>query len=208
VSIPFFPPGPQSVMPQPGAMPQSGIGSQLAAAVQALPLRRLGLAMRFQVVVAGAHGMSLGHWTSCEGLKVDFTFDKVREGGDCASNYVLPKTVDYPNVTLKRAVEFPYSNVVQNWLSTIAAAWQVGDVSAIGSPIIITLLDAFQIPTTPAAEWILEDAFPVSWTGPSMGAKTSDLASESLVLQHSGFLGTSALAAAGIGAATTPGASL
>jgi phage tail-like protein len=200
MSTPFFA---QNAIPQSGGMPQSGVVSQLGAAVQALPLRRLGLAMRFQVMVAGAHGMSLGHWTSCEGLKVEFKYDQVREGGDYASTYVMPKTVEYTNVTLKRAVEYPYSLIVQHWLGEVAAAWQTGDVSLIGSPVIITLLDAFQIPTIPAAEWILADAFPVSWTGPSMGAKSSDVATETLVLEHNGFLGESSQALAGLGAASS-----
>lgn len=214
MSTPFFAPGQLGAMAQPGGMPQTGgmpqsnLGSALGAAIQSLPLRKLGLAMRFQVVVAGAAGMSLGHWTSCEGLKVEFKYDAIREGGDCSSTHVLPKSVDYSSVTLKRAVEFPYSLVVQQWLSSVADAWQAGDVSLIGSPIVITLLDAFQVPTNPAAEWILADAFPVSWTGPSMGAKSSDVASETLVLQHSGFLGTDAATSAGVGAASTLGAVL
>jgi phage tail-like protein len=220
MSTPFFAPGQQSAMlqpggmppsggmPQPGGMPQSSLASAVGAAIQSLPLRRLGLAMRFQVVVAGVAGMSLGHWTSCEGLKVEFKYDSIREGGDCTSTHVLPKTVDYTTITLKRAVEFPYSGIVQQWLSSVADAWQAGDVSLIGAPIIITLLDAFQVPTNPAAEWILANAFPVQWIGPSMGAKSSDVATETLVLQHDGFLGTDALSSAGIGAASTLGAVL
>jgi phage tail-like protein len=205
MSTPPFAPGPQGVAPQQGALPQAGPLSAAGSALQAVPLRRLGLSMRFQVVVGAGSGMSLGHWTSCEGLKVNFNFDTFFEGGDYATPHVLLKAVEFPNVTLKRAVEQPYSTTVQDWLGMVAAAWQVGDTSLIGQPVVITLLDAFQLPSNPAAEWVLSDAFPVSWTGPSMAAKSNDVATEILVLRHSGFLGSTPSTVAATGTAGPQG---
>jgi phage tail-like protein len=191
---------------QQAAGPQADPVSAAGSALPNLPLRRLGLSMRFQVVVgSGGGAMSLGHWTSCEGLKVEFKCDPFFEGGDYATPHLLLKNVEYAQVTLKRAVEQPYSATVQDWLGMVAAAWQAGDTSLIGQPVVISLLDAFQLPANPAAEWVLTDAFPVSWAGPSMTAKSTDVATETLVLRHSGFLGnTPSASTGGAGAMGSP----
>ncbi len=153
------------------------------------PFRKLGLAMRFKVVVEGLPESSLGLWTSCEGLKVEFKFDAIRSGGDYTNTHVLPTYVNYSPITLKRAVEHPHSDTVQTWLRQTAAQWQ-GDGSAavVGKIVTIALLDVTQDDKAPAAYWTLANAFPVSWTGPSLSAKSSEIATETLVLEHDGFL--------------------
>lgn len=148
--------------------------------------RRLGLAMRFHVRID--LGFDLGHWTSCEGLKVEFKYDTFRQGGDYSTSHVLPQYVSYAPVTLKRAVESPYSATVQQWLSLVAEEWQSGGPPGIGKDVTITLLDIYQSMETYAARWVLAGAFPVSWSGPSLSAKSSEIATETLVLEHSGFL--------------------
>lgn len=161
-----------------------------ARSVAAKPFRKLGLAMRFKVVVEGAGlpGLKLGFWTSCEGLKVEFKYDTVRSGGDYTNTHVLPQYVNYSPITLKRAVEGPWSEAVKAWLQDTAAAWQAGDISRIGKTVTIALLDVTQDEEDPAAFWTLTNAFPASWTGPSMSARSSEIATETLVLEHDGFL--------------------
>ena len=177
-----------SVAPLPSsALPLAGnlAGSAASAAQSGLSgvssFPGVALAMRFQVTV---DGYELGKWTSCEGLKVSFTTESVRSGGDYATLHALPQAITYDQVTLKRAVEREEYQKVQQWLRSVAAMWQTGE-EVNGTSVTITLLDATQIL---AATWELQDAFPVSWTGPSMSATSGDVASETLVLQHSGFL--------------------
>lgn len=178
------------------ASPATG-GSAASTAVSAarsaatLPFRKLGLAMRFKVMVEGVAmpSLNLGLWTACEGLKVEFKFDAVRSGGDYANTHVLPQYVSYTPITLKRSVENPWSDAVQIWLRETAAEWQGGgDVTMIGKTVTIALLDVSLNEEDPAAYWTLANAFPASWTGPSMSAKSGDVATETLVLEHDGFL--------------------
>lgn len=148
---------------------------------------RIGLAMRFHVEVTGL-GLDLGDWSTCDGLRVDFKFDLVRSGGEYTAAHVLPQVVSYSPVTLKRAVLKPYSDSLRTWLQSIATQWQnaEGEVN-VGTVVAISLLDVYQ--DTPAATWELQKAFPSSWSGPSMNAKSGDVAMETLVLEHDGFLG-------------------
>jgi phage tail-like protein len=180
---------PQVATPASVGSAASTAGSAARSAAT-LPFRKLGLAMRFKVVVEGVGipGLKLGLWTSCEGLKVEFKYDTVRSGGDYTNKHVLPQHVNYSPITLKRAVEGPWSEAVKAWLQDTAAAWQAGDISRIGRPVTISLLDVTQNEEDPAAYWTLANAFPASWTGPSMSAKSSDIATETLVLEHDGFL--------------------
>jgi phage tail-like protein len=52
----------------------------------------------------------------------------------------------------------------------------------------ISLLDVYQDTAMPAATWQLQSAFPSSWSGPSLNAKSGDVAMETLTLEHDGFL--------------------
>jgi len=193
VSISDFGSAAQIAMPQlatpaaPGSL-VSGLVS--AARGGAKPFRNLGLAMRFKVDVIGlGEGVSLGHWTSCEGLKVEFKFEPVRSGGDYGTTHLLPLYVNYPAITLKRAVERPYSGDVQKWLRQVAAQVRDGgDLSAVARTVTIDLLDVYLDPDKPAYSWALANAVPVAWSGPSMNVKASEIASETLVLEHEGFL--------------------
>jgi len=168
------------------------LGSSLVSAARggAKPFRNLGLAMRFKVDVTGlGESLSLGHWTSCEGLKVEFKYEPVRAGGDYGRTHVLPQYVSYSPITLKRAIEKPFSDSVQTWLYEVAAQWQEGDdLSAIGKSVTIDLLDVYQDPDNPAYSWELINAFPIAWSGPTLSAKSSEIATETLVLEHDGFL--------------------
>ena len=153
---------------------------------EASKFSRVGLAMRFNVKVVEL-GLDLGDWVSCDGLRVDFRFETVRGGGEYTSTHVLPLNVNYSAVTLKRPVLKPYSDSLQTWLKSVATQWQnaQGEVAS-GTSVTIDLLDVYL--DLPAAHWQLQNAFPASWAGPSLNAKSGDVAMETLVLEHSGFL--------------------
>jgi phage tail-like protein len=195
VSLSDFASAAQIAMPQVASPAVAGsAGSAAASAGRSLmsgvsEFRRIGLAMRFHVKVTGL-GLDLGDWISCDGLKVDFKFESIRSGGDCASTHVLPQVISYTPVTLKRAVLKPYSDSVQAWLASIATQWRSADGEYDPSTTVtISLLDVYQNPDLPAGTWTLQKAFPSSWSGPSLNAKSTDVAMETLVIEHDGFLG-------------------
>lgn len=168
-----------------GTLVASGVsaGRSRLSGVSQFP--RVGLAMRFQVLVD--HEYDLGHWTSCEGLKVEFKFESVRSGGDYGKTHILPQFVSFGPVTLKRAVEAGQYEKVRQWLRDVARQWVYGKGEPVtGTTVTIIVLDVYQ---QQAAQWQLQNAFPVSWSGPSLSAKSGDIASETLVLEHDGFLG-------------------
>ncbi len=190
MSISDFASAAQIAVPQlattaaPGSVVESLVSAGRSRLSGVSQFRQLGLAMRFQVEISNA--FDLGQWTSCEGLRVEFKYEEVRSGGDYASSHVLPLAVSFSQVTLRRAVESPYSDTVQDWLREVAMEWQEGTGEPeIGSTVTITMLDVYQ---NTAATWQLQGAFPVSWSGPSMSAKSSEIGSETLVLEHKGFL--------------------
>jgi phage tail-like protein len=174
-----------------GSAASTAVSAGRSLASELTQFRHLGLAMRFKVEVSdlGLPGMDLGNWTACEGLKVDFKYDSIRSGGDYATSHILPQVIVFGPVTLRRAVESPYSKTVQLWLSRVAAQWQAGTGEPnLGTTVTITMFDVYQNPEAPAASWQLQNAFPVSWAGPSMSAKGGEIAMETLVLEHDGFL--------------------
>lgn len=145
----------------------------------------IGLSMRFKVTVSN-YG-TLGHWTSCDGLKVDFKYEEVRSGGDYSSTHILPQSVVFAPVTLKRAVEAVYTDQVRAWLMTMYMLWNTepGEFKS-ENTVTIELFDVYQL--HPVATWMLEGAYPVSWSGPQMSAKANEVATETLVIEHDGFL--------------------
>ncbi len=178
---------PQMATPAaPGSMVESLVSAGRSLASDVAKFRHLGLAMRFKVV---ADGINLGKWTSCDGLKVEFKYDAVRSGGNYSDTSILPTFVSFSPVTLKRAVEFEYSQRVLLWLSQVAVEWQNGTgIPDIGTTVTISLLDVYQNEEAPAMSWQLRKAFPVAWSGPSLSAKSTEIATETLVLEHDGFL--------------------
>jgi phage tail-like protein len=180
-------------MPDLGSMASMSAASSAVSAARSVPsmfsgFRKLGVAMRFTVKIGEPVDKiySLGDWTSCEGLKVDFKFDEIRSGGSYASSNVLPQSVVYSPVTLRRAVEHKTSDTVQSWLREVAAEWDGGSGRPYqGKTVVIELHDVTGVPV---AKWQLSEAFPVSWSGPTLSAKSGDVATENLVLAHAGFL--------------------
>ena len=153
--------------------------------------RYFGLAMRFAVTFSSGDGtQSLGEWSACKGLKVEFKSEAVKRGGEYGYEYKLPTQVTYGPVTLERAMEQSTSQQLQTWLGNLVQNWMnSADIEGVKSPpagnVTIRLLDMHQ---NVVAGWTLRNAFPVSWSGPTLDAKGSTVAIESLTLEHQGFL--------------------
>jgi phage tail-like protein len=135
----------------------------------------LGLETRFKVVV---DGVDLGGWHSCTGLSVNFNLEAIPEGGENGYKHWLPGHVDYPKITLKRAMSADDAPKVQQWLSSKVDTFDGGTAQ-------ITLLDSRG---TPVFEWSLRNVHPSQWKGPDLNAGSLNVALETLELAHEGFL--------------------
>lgn len=142
----------------------------------------LGLQMRFKVTV---DGLSLGYWSSCKGISMKFNAKAVHGNVYDSFDYI-PERVEYPDVTLARAMNKTDSPKVWKWLADCRRQWygpEPGDWS--GKTAVIELFDSqYKLVT----QWSLVNVYPREWRGPDLDAGGSAIALEVLVLAHEGFL--------------------
>ncbi|HEX5406195.1 MAG TPA: phage tail protein [Pseudonocardiaceae bacterium] len=143
------------------------------------------LAMRFAVEVDAI--TSLGNWSTCKGLKVEFKATSIAQGGNYVSTKLLPDCLEYSRITLERGMRQPDSQRVKDWLIKVKQQWITPGKSYSGCSATIRLLSPAN-PKVDLMKWDLVDVFPVSWSGPDMAADRNAVAIESLTLQHGGFL--------------------
>ncbi|PPK67653.1 phage tail protein [Actinokineospora auranticolor] len=143
---------------------------------------QLALTTRFHVAV---DGVDLGGWARCQGLQVKFNPELINDGGNYEYEVILPGRVQYPNVTLTRAMNAPDTARVQAWLRDRVSAWIGADSSGDGGTAQITLFDAR---AGVVAAWQLRNVYPATWKGPDLDAMTLGIATETLELAHEGFL--------------------
>jgi phage tail-like protein len=149
-----------------------------------------GLDMRFEVTI---DGFDLGAWTTCKGLKVTFEYSVIKELGEHTTRHFVPTFVNYPHVSLQRAIAKDDWSKTKRWLQAAASApWILGEdlpgvpgVPGGPSSTTIALLDAH---LETVAAWTLENAMPASWSGPTLNANGKMVALETLELIHEGFL--------------------
>ncbi|HKF75338.1 MAG TPA: phage tail protein [Candidatus Dormibacteraeota bacterium] len=133
------------------------------------------LSPRFTVSIDG-YG-SLGSWTKCDGLSVEYEVFEYQEGGRNDYVHRLPGRRKYPNVKLTRPLDRDSQTVVK---------WVSGMVSKVERQTAeIAVLDGNgQV----VCRWNLSGVCPVKWTGPTLDAAGNQVASETLELAHNGFL--------------------
>ncbi|HVV22854.1 MAG TPA: phage tail protein [Pseudonocardiaceae bacterium] len=173
----------------------SVVGGALSSATATGTAQRapenLGMAMRFAVTLDGDQ-MSLGDWSSCQGLAVTFNHETYDEGGFYEHPRLFPGRVAYGDVTLERAITNDSWRVVQGWLTDVQNNWINGDATRYsGNTAVITLYGSSVSEGRIAkiAWWTLRDVLPVSWTGPTLSARSNEVAVEKLTIRHQGFLG-------------------
>jgi phage tail-like protein len=145
---------------------------------------KLGMAMRFQVVV---DDINLGSWATCKGLQVEFKNLLVNEGANYEYQVILPDHLSYSTVTLTRAMTASDSRSVQAYLSRVVSQWYDANspTDYTAGTAKITLLDAY---AAEVASWTLRSVYPKAWKGPELNASGKDFAIETLELIHEGFL--------------------
>lgn len=134
------------------------------------------LALRFHVTIDDQG--SLGSWSKCDGLTVEYEVFEYQEGGQNDYVHRLPGRCKYQNIKLTRPLDKTSADV---------ASWVAGQRKKVErSNAEIAVLDpAGEV----VAKWNLNGVYPVKWTGPSLDASGNQIAIETLELAHNGFLG-------------------
>jgi phage tail-like protein len=130
--------------------------------------------IRFMVVIDGH--VSLGSWSKCEGLAVEYEVLEYQEGGRNDYVHRLPGRRKYPNIKLTRPLNRD-SRAVATWVSGQATKVKRHNAQ-------IALLDPLG---TVVCQWSVIEAYPIKWTGPTLDAAGNQIALETLELAHHGF---------------------
>ncbi len=134
-----------------------------------------GLSLRFRVKIDN-YG-SLGSWSKCDGLTVEYEIQEYQEGGQNDYVHRLPGRCKYQNIKLTRPLDKSSADV---------ASWVAGQRKKVErSNAEISVLDAAG---EVVVQWNLNAAYPVKWTGPSLDATGNQIATETLEIAHNGFL--------------------
>jgi phage tail-like protein len=135
----------------------------------------IALGLHFNVVIDGKD--SLGDWTKCEGLAVEFDVYEYKEGGVNSHIHRLPGRAKYQNLKLSRPVTKATADVAA-WLAKVTP-----DIERTTAK--ISVMDEAG---TEIASWSFRSVYPLKWTGPTLDVGQNQVAVEVLELCHSGFL--------------------
>jgi phage tail-like protein len=133
------------------------------------------LGLHFSVLIDGHN--SLGNWTKCEGLSVEYDVHEYAEGGLNAYVHRLPGRAKYQNIRLTRPIDASSAAVI-GWVASIQAIGARATAQ-------ISVRDASGLVVS---AWNLLEVYPVKWTGPTLDVDTAQVATETLELAHNGFL--------------------
>src|SRR5690625_717941 len=121
--------------------------------------------------------MSLGSFSTCEGLGCEFVLETREEGGNNTFVWQLPTRIKYSNVKLSRPLGADTSKIA-SWISAVASGYT-------GATAVI---QAMTTSGKLVAQWQLNRVVPVRWTGPSLTAEQGKVLTETIEIAHHGFL--------------------
>jgi phage tail-like protein len=136
-------------------------------------------AFNFQVVIQGIMddgSAAKAGFMEVSGLEIDVQVIEYRTGGEPASVRKLPGLHKYPNIVLKRGITSDLT--LWNWMKTVTDGQPL---RADGS--IILLDEARQT----VLRWNFRRGFPCKIVGPTLNAKSSEVAIETLEIAHEGL---------------------
>jgi phage tail-like protein len=120
-------------------------------------------------------GVTKGGFMEVTGLDAEVNVIEYREGGDNTVRKLIG-LAKYPNIILKRGLTQDHS--LWDWFKKTV----LGTVQR--TTVTITLLDDQR---QPVLRWNVREAWPCKWEGPTLNAKTSEAAIESIEICHEGI---------------------
>lgn len=126
----------------------------------------------------GSEGTVIGGFSDASGLGVDVQYAEYRNGNEKFNTVrKVPGAHKLDDVTLKRGLVG--SDDLFSWLKTVR------DGTPDPRQVTVTLLDEAR---QPVASWVLRQAQPKKWTGPTLAAKGGgDVAMEEISFVHEGI---------------------
>src|SRR5579864_6371229 len=121
-------------------------------------------------------GVVRAGFSEVSGLSTETDVIDYREGNEPATVRKLPGLTRYSNITLKRGVTNDKS--LWQWRKAVID----GKVQRSSGSVI--LLDESR---QPVLVWNFREGWPCKWEGPSLNAKTSDVAIETIEIAHEGL---------------------
>jgi phage tail-like protein len=128
---------------------------------------------RFRVEILG---LEVGGFTEVAGLERTVEFEDFREGGVNDHTHKLATVTKYPNLSLKRGL----ADAVELW------QWHQDVVNGkiARRQVNVLLMDVAGQDTW---RWVVEQAYPVKWSGASLNSSGSAVFVESVELVHNGI---------------------
>jgi len=133
--------------------------------------------LRFDVKI---DGLDLGSFMAIDGLTAEYEVKTYEEGGENGFVHQLPGRVKYGNVKLTRPVDMASKGLAM-WFSALTRGLGLNRATA-------TIL-AYNDNRDLVAQWTLMGVYPVRYTGPSFSVDGGKVATETIELAHTGFLG-------------------
>jgi phage tail-like protein len=129
----------------------------------------------FMVEIKDASTKYAGMFSEISGIGAEIEVYTYEEGGANDFTWKLPKQVKYPNVVLKYGMTD--DKTLEEWIQRFLSTGNRAEVK-------ISTLASFG--AEPTQRWVLYDAWPVKWTGPTFSATQNQVALETLEIAHHG----------------------
>lgn len=128
-------------------------------------------------------GRPLGQFSAASGLSVNVEVEEIVEGGQNFHTHKLPGRFTFDNVRLTRGMT--EDDGFLKWIdTTTAGVFEKNGNKMKRTTVAITLVSASG---TRLRTWNLQEAFPVSWTGPDFSLSNDEFPVEELEIAHHGF---------------------
>ena len=121
-------------------------------------------------------GVQVAGFSECSGLSTETDVIEYREGNERGGVRKLPGLTKYTNIVLKRG--FSRSRELWNWRKVVID----GGVERRSGAIILLGENH-----APVARFQFREGWPAKWEGPSLNAKSSEIAIETLEIAHEGL---------------------
>jgi phage tail-like protein len=138
-------------------------------------------------VGAGSSSGQLGDggFQECSGLQIDMDVHEITEGGRNDGTVRLAGRGKYTNIVLKRGMLFPVGGTAVNEIWSWLQGMLSGQRPVVRYDGVIEVLNAASGAVT--ATWVFDRGLPAKVSGPSMNAKSGEIAIEELTIAHEGL---------------------